>query len=296
MSIIKLSDSELLSKTRDLARREQALALELIEHLLEVDARKLYATLKYDSLFKYIVRELGYSEAIAYERLRAMRLVRRVPEARAKLESGALSLTTAAQVESFRKQEELTQSETLALMEEASRKSKREVERLLLIKAPDAIPREKIRQVTETLQEAKLILDPELQALLGRYEELHGKKPLSEILARLLESHLEKVDPLRKTMPTSKRSVKPPTPGTRYVRVQDRSLLWKRSEGRCEWRDPKTGGRCTSRYRLQQDHYPIPFAKGGPSTFENLRLVCPAHNARFAVEVYGRSFYREPSS
>ena len=89
-------------------------------------------------------------------------------------------------------------------------------------------------------------------------------------------------------MATSKRGVKAPAPGTRYVRALDRSRLWKRSEGRCEWRDPKTGERCTSRYRLQLDHYPIPFAHGGSSSFENLRLACPAHNARFAVEVFGR--------
>lgn len=299
----KLSDAQLLIQTRDIARKEQSYSLALIEHLLEVDARKLYATRGYDSLFKYVVKDLGYSESTAYERIRAMRLVRLVPEVREQLKSGALTLTAAAQVESFRRRENLPNSEVSAIVEEAAHKSLHEVEVLLLSRSDNPIPREKLRQITPELQEAKLILTPELQRLILRYEELHGKVPVSQILQTVLTAHLKRHDPLQRlerSEPPNEAieesasavsvSAKPcvtPTGHSRYVATNTKLKLWRRAQGQCEWVDLKTHSRCSSRYRLQNDHYPRPFALGGPSTYENLRLVCPAHNARFAVDVFG---------
>jgi hypothetical protein len=53
--------------------------------------------------------------------------------------------------------------------------------------------------------------------------------------------------------------------------------VWARDGGRCTW--PLDGGGCCgSTHRLELDHV-IPWAKWGPSTAENLRLVCGRHNA-----------------
>ena len=46
------------------------------------------------------------------------------------------------------------------------------------------------------------------------------------------------------------------------------------------------GMRCGSRFQVELDHI-VPFAQGGPSTLENLRCVCRAHNAWLAVQAYG---------
>lgn len=290
MEIQNLSDDELLSRVQDLVKQEKTVVLLLLDHLLEVEARKLYATLGYESHFKYLVKELGYAEATAYERLRVIRLLQALPGARDRIERGELSLATVAQAESFRKQHGLSLEQTEAILDEITGMSRRETEVHLLSKTPGQIPRESIRQVTATHQEARIILSPELQVLIARYQEIHGAQPLSSILETLLRDHIERRDPVRKaervTMPAAKRRVNPGA--SRYVDAQTESRLWSRSEGRCEWRHPRTGERCESRYRLQMDHYPVPFARGGPSTFENLRLVCRAHNARFAVEVFGK--------
>mgnify|MGYP000402618725 CR=1 FL=1 len=87
-----------------------------LEHLLEVDDRKLFATLNCDTLEKYVIKVLGYAETTAYERIRAMRLLRRAPVLGEKLKSGELNLSTAAQVESFRRRENLGAVETIQLM------------------------------------------------------------------------------------------------------------------------------------------------------------------------------------
>ena len=44
--------------------------------------------------------------------------------------------------------------------------------------------------------------------------------------------------------------------------------------------------RCGSRFQIELDHI-LPFAQGGPSTLENLRCVCRAHNTWLAVQAYG---------
>jgi hypothetical protein len=48
------------------------------------------------------------------------------------------------------------------------------------------------------------------------------------------------------------------------------------------------GRRCKARAFLELHHHDIPFAKGGPATVENLRLVCRAHNAWFAERDFGK--------
>src|SRR5262245_37832611 len=106
MSLEKLSDGDLDSRTRGVAKQEQALTLEVLKHLREVESRRLHAKLGYGSLFSYAVEALGYSEPAAAQRIQAMRLVKGLPEAQEKMESGELSLSTAAAIQKFFKQEE----------------------------------------------------------------------------------------------------------------------------------------------------------------------------------------------
>ena len=64
-TIAVLPDQVLLEQTRMLARHEQALQLSVLDHLREIDARRLYLRRGYSSLFDYTVRELHYTEAAA---------------------------------------------------------------------------------------------------------------------------------------------------------------------------------------------------------------------------------------
>ncbi|MGD8414595.1 MAG: HNH endonuclease signature motif containing protein, partial [Candidatus Latescibacterota bacterium] len=47
------------------------------------------------------------------------------------------------------------------------------------------------------------------------------------------------------------------------------------------------GKRCNSQHNLEYDHYPVPYARGGPSTVNNLRLLCAKHNRHAAIKTYG---------
>ena len=91
-----LPDQALLEQTRMLARHEQALQLCVLDHLREIDARRLYLRLGYSSLFDYTVRELHYTEAAAWRRIKAMRLCRETRGVRERLQDGSLNLSNAA--------------------------------------------------------------------------------------------------------------------------------------------------------------------------------------------------------
>ena len=63
----------------------------------------------------------------------------------------------------------------------------------------------------------------------------------------------------------------------RAIPAAVRRLVWQRDQGRCCYRDPISGRRCTSAHLLQLDHL-LPVAQGGGADPENLRLVCSAHH------------------
>jgi hypothetical protein len=78
----------------------------------------------------------------------------------------------------------------------------------------------------------------------------------------------------------------PPRPPSRpeHVPAEVRRAVWTRDGGRCQW-PVASGGVCASTTRVQFDHV-VPLARGGPSTIENVRLLCQVHNqyaARLAL-------------
>ena len=94
-----LSDRELLRQTSTLVRHERHLQGAVIDHLAEIDARRLYLQRGCSSLFDYAVRELGYSEAAAGRRIGAVRLCADQPDARERLRDGSLTLSAAAELQ-----------------------------------------------------------------------------------------------------------------------------------------------------------------------------------------------------
>ena len=68
-----------------------------------------------------------------------------------------------------------------------------------------------------------------------------------------------------------------PAASPRAIPAAVRRLVWQRDQGRCCYRDPISGRRCTSAHLLQLDHL-LPVAQGGGADPENLRLLCSAHH------------------
>ena len=100
-TVAALPDYLLLAQTRQLARHEQALQILVLDHLREIEARRLHLTRGYGSLFDYVVHELGYTAAAAWRRIKAMRLCSQTGGARELLQDGRLNLSNAAQLQNL---------------------------------------------------------------------------------------------------------------------------------------------------------------------------------------------------
>ncbi|MDR3608842.1 MAG: HNH endonuclease signature motif containing protein [Oligoflexia bacterium] len=300
MTIQKLSDDALLSHIKSLVREETCLTTEILHHLREIEARKLFCALGYSSLFEYAVKELGYSESATQLRIDSMRLLRELPRVEAQVQSGELTLSVLVQAQKFFRQEaKLGRPVSVAQKQEVVQslegKSAREAERTLLAMSPQPEKHrpETVRPVTAELAEVRLNLNNEtlenLEKLKGLLAHQFPEMTLSDLVAHLAKRALKELDPAQKEV-RAKASV-----GTSEVKTIPAAVkreIWRRDGSRCIYVDPATGRRYESRHRLQIDHR-IPKGLGGGNDLANLRLLCAQHNAFEAARVYGRETIQE---
>lgn len=72
---------------------------------------------------------------------------------------------------------------------------------------------------------------------------------------------------------------------SRYVPAPVKRAVWERDGGRCAF-VALDGHRCQARRWLEYDHV-TPYAAGGPTTVDNLRLLCRVHNGHEASRFFG---------
>ncbi len=130
------------------------------------------------------------------------------------------------------------------------------------------------------------VLEAALDLLLEKQAKARGqvKKPrntLAPAAPRVEVPDASSPASLDASEPLPSRRTGPREPAPAAVR----RAVWERDSGRCTW--PLDGGGCCgSTHRLELDHI-IPWAEWGPSTVENLRVVCGRHNAVAARRHFG---------
>ena len=80
----------------------------------------------------------------------------------------------------------------------------------------------------------------------------------------------------------------PPSASGRTIPRAVRRQVVERDGWQCGYVSPD-GRRCESRWQLEFDHIE-PFATGGESTADNVRILCRPHNQLMAERAYGASF------
>jgi hypothetical protein len=80
LNVKTLPNEALISQIQSLAAKERRLTTQVLELLREVDRRRLYAEQGFSTLFEFVVKGLGYSEASAARRINSMRLLKELPE------------------------------------------------------------------------------------------------------------------------------------------------------------------------------------------------------------------------
>jgi hypothetical protein len=316
-----ISDDELLRRLAELLKHSRRVESDLVAHIGEVDARRLYAREAASSMFTYCTEVLHLSEAEAYLRIAAARASRKHPMLLAMLSDGRIHLSGIGKLAPY-----LTDANCEGVLARAAHKSKREIEELVaeLVPKPDVPPTvRKVPARAESAPAPELRLDavknetpsqsaprppapPVVQALApARYRvtftasaELRDKLErletlMQEDLATVIEAAVtEKLERLEaKRFAETKKPRKSleetdTSASSRYMPAAVKRVVRKRDQDRCTFVD-KQGRRCTERRGLEF-HHDDPFGRGGDRSPSNIRLLCRAHNSYLAERDYGK--------
>src|SRR5690349_8167524 len=88
-----LTDAELVARLPALVAVERHAMADVIEHLVEVERRRLYLAHATSSLYRYCIDRLGYAEDAALKRHRVALLALRLPQVLEELRAGTMHLT-----------------------------------------------------------------------------------------------------------------------------------------------------------------------------------------------------------
>jgi 5-methylcytosine-specific restriction endonuclease McrA len=313
----ELSDSRLLEATRKLAHHERYILTEVLQHLAEIQSRKLFSP-KYRSLFEYARIELGYSEDQAARRIAAMRLLRELPELEKKITTGLLSLSVLGLAQThFRNEKafvaanpgnlaasDLSKASKLATLGLLEGKSARDATRILMDRSscPEQLRGESVKPISSTMNELRIVVPDETLEKVSRVKGLLANKypllTLGQLLELMCDMSLERLAPeetdeasvsklneiVKRSPATSrvKQAVSKPrssaATGSRAVGKRLRAAVKQRAGNTCEL--------CGSTHRLEIDHR-VPFARGGETSLKNLRLLCRNYNQRESLVAFG---------
>lgn len=267
MKLTHVANKILLRDTKILANAERKSTLTILYHLKEIDRRKLYCDLKCSSLFNYCIRELGYSEACALSKICAARSLAEHPEIAPKIERGTLTLTNISLVNRFIKEPEARKAafiEVEGLTKKECEKKLFEITGKEVEPTPKRVSKDKIAICLpdETIEEIE-----KLKALMGT------DLSIEELILLSIKDKISAVEKMKfkQTKPGSA-----PSPATvgRMVPASIKRDVYARDK-KCV--------NCGSTHRLNIDHR-IPFALGGKSNNENIRLLCFHCNQRARIK------------
>jgi 5-methylcytosine-specific restriction endonuclease McrA len=324
-SLTQLPDHVLVRDLRSLVVRDRATTAELLAHLAEVDARRLYLPAGYTSMHAYCVGELKFSEDAAAKRIQALRTVREYPEICERLADGRLHLSGVVLLAPHLTRENVGElldacaGRTAATIREvlAARFPRPDVETLLQPIAaqvavgcsagPGDVCESREQHATEHVDlhavhakvtplaperfALQVTLDQETHDLLRQAQALLGHAVPSgnvgEVLKRSLQA-LVRVLEKRKFAATERPRARRSHAGSRYIPAEVRREVHERDGGQCTFVG-ESGHRCEATRALEFDHV-VPVARGGETTAPNLRLRCRAHNQYEAERAFGAGF------
>jgi hypothetical protein len=152
-----IPDDELLHRLAELIGQSRRVEADIVAHIAEVDERRLYAREAFPSMFAYCMEVLHLSEAEAYLRISAARASREHPMLLTLLADGRLHLTAIAKLAPH-----LTRENRDGLLERATHRSKRQIEKQIAEIAPRPDVPAVVRRLPErsTLPAAGLLVAP----------------------------------------------------------------------------------------------------------------------------------------
>jgi hypothetical protein len=238
---------------------------ELIDILQKVDEYKVFRVHGCKNLFEYTTAVLKLSESIAYNFIVVSRKAKEVPQLKAVIESGQLSVSKARKITSV-----LNKANHSEWLQKAVHMPQKKLEQ----EVARANPRESVPETMKFVSGDRLNLQMGISAKImfhlkqAQNIESQRKKRavnLEETLEALLEIYHERQDPVQKAEKLQNRKN---LSLARQVDLRDRR--------QCTYQKVN-GERCEER-RWLDVHHVIPKSKGGSDSLDNLTTLCAGHH------------------
>jgi hypothetical protein len=267
---------QIFNDLKVLRKTERVTLIQIIEHLEELNRRRGYALKGHSTMFKYLTRELGYSEAAAGRRISALKLVKRVPEAKKLIADGDLNLSTIPKVHSFLNDETSANQSQRDVLNLFKGKTASECDELLAERNIKPPKKDVKRSTGVDGYRLSINMKKETFQKMEKLKSITGKYKTDELLDYVFDIALRREETKKRSTRASKGSK-----NQRYFTAAVKKSVYIRSGGKCEYKN------CDEERYLEYDHV-LPAALGGTNEHSNCRVLCRAHNQLAAIEVFGQ--------
>jgi hypothetical protein len=284
----KLNNDELENSLGVHVRNERLTLDSIYEHINELFRRDLHLERGFSTMKDYLVKKWNYSERDAYRKIDGAKLLKDVPALAIEIKNGTMNADKIGELSrAVREKEQATgvkvsalkKTELVALISgKTVSETQRELAKALDIKVKE---HEVKRFQQDDSVRVALSLPRELYDQIMRCQEHASHKIYQQNMPLTMESAFKILSDFYRTennlldeaSPTDKKTEeklnKTLTPKTRReIIARDKC---------CQYKDPKTGQLCGSKYFEQVDHKTSRWA-GGNHAPKNLQVLCANHN------------------
>lgn len=176
-SLLALSD-RIHGQALEVSGRYKRAEAELVEILQQVEEHRVFIRRGHSSLFSYVTGELGLSESTAYSLITVARKARQVPELKAEIKLGRMTLSNARRVASV-----LTAENKKEWIQAACELTSRQLEKEIVKVRPQEATRERIFYTSKDRVKLELGLSEREMLKLRRIQDLlsQAKKRLVRV-------------------------------------------------------------------------------------------------------------------
>ena len=170
----------------------------LFEAVCEVDRYQVHAYFECSSLFEYCIKYLNISEAMACNMIAVARKSKQVPELKAAVMAGEVSVSTARKITPV-----INKDNSFEWIAKASTFTKAKLEKAVATERPQELVHDRAKYVSAERLEIKFGLDEKVMEKFKRAQDLVSQKTKSsasfeQTLEAVLDFYLDKNDPLKK--------------------------------------------------------------------------------------------------
>ncbi len=272
---------QIVERLQYLHKQEKEILSETIRLLGDIRKYKIFSDYQCKDLLEFCQKILGYTESQTHRRVRALNLIDRYEEL-----DPSMPLTHIMNAGNLFDQcgPIISKEEKIEILEEIKNKPTQQAKEILKakgreIQGKDPLPKKdfqtKIRKENNRVIVSFQFTEEEFELMDALRK---GKENLKDVVVESMKINKELRDKKKHAQVKNPRKQKVKLNNKRTIPAEVKRAAFEKNNGRCS--------NCHTMKNLEYDHK-IPFALGGKSDKENIRLMCKNCNLRAGIKVFG---------